>query len=73
MGGWLSVLAAIERPTRVCGIVGVATACDFLTRKEDYLTPEVRIWFSQLSVIGKACTTWICKCKPLTIIKTESL
>ncbi|XP_014668405.1 PREDICTED: mycophenolic acid acyl-glucuronide esterase, mitochondrial-like [Priapulus caudatus] len=41
MGGWLSLLAAMEWPERVCGIVGIATASDFLaTKYEKYLTEE---------------------------------
>jgi pimeloyl-ACP methyl ester carboxylesterase len=29
MGGWLALLAALARPTRVCGVVGIAAAPDF--------------------------------------------
>ena len=41
LGGWLSLIAAEERPERVKGVVGLAAAPDFTVDLEDkYLTPE---------------------------------
>jgi pimeloyl-ACP methyl ester carboxylesterase len=38
MGGWIMVLAALARPARVAGLVGVAAAPDFT---EDLLRPQM--------------------------------
>jgi pimeloyl-ACP methyl ester carboxylesterase len=38
MGGWLALLAALKRPERVCGIVGIAAAPDFT---EDLIHSEL--------------------------------
>jgi pimeloyl-ACP methyl ester carboxylesterase len=38
MGGWLALLAALRRPERVCGIVGIAAAPDFT---EDLIHSEL--------------------------------
>lgn len=41
IGGWLSLLAAIEHPDRVKGIIGLAAAPDFTVDLENYIfTPE---------------------------------
>ena len=41
VGGWLSLLAAQERPERVVGIIGLAAAPDFTLDLEKYIfTPE---------------------------------
>ena len=41
IGGWLSLLAAVERPDRIVGIVGLAAAPDFMADMEKYvLTAE---------------------------------
>ena len=41
MGGWLSLLVAMERPDRVAAIVGIATAADFADRMYKRLEPKV--------------------------------
>lgn len=40
MGGWIMLLAALARPDRVTGLVGIAPAPDFVMRMEAELTPE---------------------------------
>ena len=41
LGGWLSLLAAVNRPTRIKGVIGLAAAPDFtIDLEEKYLTPE---------------------------------
>ena len=50
MGGWISLLAAIERPERIKGIVGLAAAPNFIKLFEPYMTPEQK---QQLIVEGK--------------------
>lgn len=41
IGGWLSLIAAIERPERIKGIIGLAAAPDFTSDLEKYIfTPE---------------------------------
>lgn len=42
MGGWLMVLAALRRPDRVRGLVGIAAAPDFTTELERSLGDEER-------------------------------
>jgi pimeloyl-ACP methyl ester carboxylesterase len=43
MGGWLMLLAALARPERVAGLVGVAAAADFATRlMEQRLPPAAK-------------------------------
>lgn len=41
MGGWLMTLAALKRPERIHGLIGIATACDFTEKLMwDALTPS---------------------------------
>lgn len=40
MGGWIALHLAIIRSKRVCGLVGIASAPDFLERKLQKLTSE---------------------------------
>ena len=42
LGGWLSLLAAINRPQRVKGVIGLAAAPDFTVDQMKYITPEQR-------------------------------
>ncbi len=40
MGGWLMLLAALARPERIAGLVGIATAADFATRLMEKRLPD---------------------------------
>ena len=42
MGGWIMLLAALARPGRVAGLLGVAAAPDFVVRMWDEFAPEIR-------------------------------
>jgi pimeloyl-ACP methyl ester carboxylesterase len=42
MGGWIMLLAALARPERVAGLVGIAAAPDFTREIESSATPEMR-------------------------------
>lgn len=42
LGGWLSLLAAVERPNRVTGVMGLAAAPDFTKDNEQYNTPKLQ-------------------------------
>ncbi|XP_038635497.1 palmitoyl-protein thioesterase ABHD10, mitochondrial-like isoform X2 [Scyliorhinus canicula] len=43
MGGWLMLLACLERPERVAGMVGIATAADHFVTALNQLPSEVRM------------------------------
>ena len=40
LGGWISLLAAINRPERIIGLLGLAAAPDFTKDYEDFATEE---------------------------------
>ncbi|MCZ6764902.1 MAG: alpha/beta hydrolase [Alphaproteobacteria bacterium] len=42
MGGWIMLLAALARPERIAGLVGIAPAPDFTRRLWDNATDDVR-------------------------------
>lgn len=42
MGGWLSLLIALERPQQIKGVVGIAAAADFTKTIEEMMTPAQR-------------------------------
>ena len=50
MGGWLSLIAAIERPKCVKGVVGLAAAPNFVRRFADLITDEQK---KELEETGK--------------------
>ncbi|GCB69198.1 hypothetical protein scyTo_0013933 [Scyliorhinus torazame] len=43
MGGWLMLLACLERPERVAGVVGIATAADHFVTAFNQLPSEARM------------------------------
>jgi len=42
MGGWIMLQAALKRPKKVCGLIGIASAPDFTRDMWDYFTSEQR-------------------------------
>ena len=42
LGGWVMLRVAIERPDRIKGLVGIASAVDFLSRRYDNLPSEIK-------------------------------
>ncbi len=42
LGGWLSLIAAIQRPNRVKGVLGLAAAPDFTADYEKSARPEIK-------------------------------
>jgi pimeloyl-ACP methyl ester carboxylesterase len=53
MGGWLMVLAALRRPERVRGLVGVAAAPDFTRRVEASLSEQERRELTRLGHVRR--------------------
>jgi len=51
MGGWIMLLVALQRPRRLCGLLGLAAAPDFTTRLGDSLSAQQR---QQLDASGYA-------------------
>ena len=50
LGGWLSLLAAVNRPTRIKGVIGLAAAPDFTVDHMKYVTTAQR---QQMEKFGK--------------------
>lgn len=42
LGGWVMLLVAMARPNQIKGLVGVASAVDFLSRRYDSLPKEIK-------------------------------
>lgn len=64
LGGWLSLIAAINRPNRIKGIVGIAAAPDFTVEHMKYITPAQREEmqkFGKISYPGQNITFTITK------------
>ena len=51
MGGWIMLLVALQRPRRLCGLLGLAAAPDFTARLGDSLSAQQR---QQLDASGYA-------------------
>jgi pimeloyl-ACP methyl ester carboxylesterase len=51
MGGWIMLLVALQRPQRLCGLLGLAAAPDFTARLEASLSAQQR---QQLAASGYA-------------------
>uniref|UniRef100_A0A914VD95 Serine aminopeptidase S33 domain-containing protein n=1 Tax=Plectus sambesii TaxID=2011161 RepID=A0A914VD95_9BILA len=47
MGGWLSLLTALERPDRIAGIITISVACGFFPRFASSLSADVSKIFEQ--------------------------
>jgi len=47
LGGWLMLLVALERLHRIQGLVGVASAPDFLIKRIDNLSAEAKAYFER--------------------------
>jgi len=64
LGGWLSLLAAINRPNRIKGVVGLAAAPDFTADYMKYATPaqiEEMEKFGKISYPGQNITFTVTK------------
>ena len=64
LGGWLSIIAAIERPERIKGLVGLAAAPDFTVEHMKYVTPKQRMEmekFGKISYPGQNITFTVTK------------
>ena len=64
LGGWLSLLAAINRPNRIKGVLGLAAAPDFTVDHMKYVTPsqiEEMEKYGKISYPGQNITFTITK------------
>lgn len=53
MGGWIMLLAALARPERVAGLVGIAPAPDFVVRMYEEFSPEQKAALQRDGWIGR--------------------
>lgn len=51
LGGWIMVLAALARPERIAGLLGIAAACDFTETIPDLLSDEEKVALERDGVV----------------------
>src|SRR5690606_26932718 len=53
MGGWIMLLAALARPERVAGLIGIAPAPDFVVRMYEEFSPEMKAALERDGWVGR--------------------